>query len=412
MILFWKIRYFDRNERQLNDRSLQLNTETLDPITKAAVEFQIESRTNNTERGILKYRTLFREGDEKAQIAEMSRASKVSFVFLTEYFEDENGIELSFDEIGKILTGNPNAIFLPSGTEQHDVDLMLAEPKPLPIAEVNLSQEELKLFGYFTRDLRELCGSAFLQDRPATLTSRGNIFSQVGDDPVLETACSDDEIRSFVTIFRRLYMENEPANFLKAVAAFANVVGDHPWGQWVAGVGLSFEATLARTPELRPFIQAGQCTFTLKRLLDVFLYTQYAHQPDERRQRQFGECLNEVQGKKSLLTWLFLTELWKCSLQIGNAGRIIARWFNQYCEHHQVTADVLNSLLHENPGIGSQEKEASRRERLFREKTEELALELWKQNGSPVGGPMQFLHAAQHELGKRTQSEATPSDNQ
>jgi hypothetical protein len=136
-------------------------------------------------------------------------------------------------------------------------------------------------------------------------------------------------------------------------------------------------------------------------LIDLFLYTQYAHQPDEKRQRQFVECLNELNGNRVYLTWLFLTGIWKCGLEIGNAGKVISEWFNQYCSHHGVVPDVLNSLRDDHVGLGVAEKEQERRDRLFREKVEELATELWKQNNRPDGGPAQFLVVAKKLLSDR-----------
>src|SRR4051812_21386560 len=112
------------------------------------------------------------------------------------------------------LTGDPDAVLFPAGTEQHIIEYALAERRPIPIYKISLSQDQLKILGYFVRDLRELLASAFYKDGPGELTSTDS------RGPTLQTAVSDEEIRSFVTIFRRLYMENEPANFLKAVAVF------------------------------------------------------------------------------------------------------------------------------------------------------------------------------------------------
>lgn len=147
-------------------------------------------------------------------------------------------------------------------------------------------------------------------------------------------------------------------------------------------------------------MQKGDCTFTRKRLIDVFVYTQYAHQPDERRQRQFGECLKEVNDLKPVLTWLFLTEMWKACLKIKCAGKVIAGWFDRYCEHHGVSHDIHPSVAESNPGIGAKEKEADRKARLIREKAETLAADIWRQQGSPPGGPAQFLYAAKRQLDK------------
>src|SRR5262249_39000920 len=85
-----------------------------------------------------------------------------------------------------------------------------------------------------------------------------------------------------------------------------------------------------------------------------------------------------LHGKQAVLTWMFLTEMWKCALEIGNAGRVISWWFKHYCAHHGVSPDVLNSLRDDHSGLGAAEKEEDRRERLFRDKVEQLATDLWE----------------------------------
>jgi hypothetical protein len=280
---------------------------------------------------------------------------------------------------------------------------MLAATQPIPIAEVQLDAEEIRLFGYFVRDLQEAKDSAFMKDGPGTLkTSELGLLSP-SSTPTLVTAANDEEIRSFVMIFRRLYMtgRHDPASFSKIIPIFTKALGNHPRSKWVEGVAKEYKKHLDSIPDFRPLIRSGTCTFTTKRLIDVFLYTQYAHQPNDERERQFGECLQEVHGKRVVLTWMFLVEMWKCYLEIGNAGRVIAWWFNRYCEHHGISPDVLNSLRDDHTGLGVVEKEADRQARMFREKTDEIAMELWKASGSPVGGHSQFVSTASRQLTQR-----------
>jgi len=407
MVIFWKVRYLDRNDKLFKDRGLFLDTTTLAPAQRAAVELAIEAKSR-PQRDFLKYRPLFREEvPNQSEKGMMRDAGRFDVFSLSNYFEDENGNELSDREMGPVLTGDPNTILVPSGLDKHDIDFMLSEPKPLPIAEITLSTDNLRLLGYFVRDAQELGKSAFLKNGPGRISWSGSLRSP-GKEPVLETPVTDDELRSYVTIFRRLFMTNEESNFVKAATVFGNAIGDHPYANWVIGVRDAYKAKLERTSDFRPFVPQGQCTFTRKRLLDVFIYTQYAHQPTADRQRQFGKCLDQVKGKKSLLTFMFLTEIWQAGLEMNSAGRVIAGWFGHYCEHHQVTPDVHNSLLQDHPGIGSLEKDEDRKKRLFREKSEGLAMELWQAEGRPEGGPMQFLHVAQKQL--RTAMEGGESD--
>lgn len=233
MLIFWRIRYLDRNDKQFKDRDLFLDTTLLPPATKAAVELAVEANVHRSGRDFLRFRSLFNEqsvadiGQEKIEVA-----GKCKMFALTDYFEDESGKEITDQEMGPILTGSPTARLIPSGAKQHDIDYMLAEPKPLPVAEVSLSSEDVRVLGYFSRDFQELSTSAFMRDGPGSVTSGGTLPSLPYGDYHLQTSVTDDEIRSFVMIFRRLYMKDEPANFQKAVAVFAKAIGNHPLARW------------------------------------------------------------------------------------------------------------------------------------------------------------------------------------
>jgi uncharacterized protein (DUF433 family) len=402
MMLSWNICYLDRADKQFKDRCLYLDTKTLDSVTRATVELVADRKWSKTEREILKFRHLFIEDKSGTGPVDPNKWDSFSTVDLSEYFEDETGEEITGDEVGRILTGSPTARLIPHGAKQHDIELMLSERKPIPVAEVSLDPDALRLLGYFVRDLKEMMDSAFMKDGPGSLVS----FS--GGNPTLKTAVTDEEIRSFVTIFRRLYMtgRHDRASFMKVIPIFNNAIGDHPYAKWVAGVAREYQNHLDSVPYFGRLMQPGACTFPTKRLIDVFLYTQYAHQPDEERQRQFGECLKEVHGKPAVLTWMFLTEIWRCSLEFGNAGRVISSWFKHYCDYRGVSPDVLKSLRDEHPGLGAAEKDENRRDQLLREMTEKLATELWNQDGRPEGGPSRFLMTAREQLSNSLQAVA------
>jgi hypothetical protein len=401
MLISWQVRYLDRNDKRFKDRVLFLDTDTLPPATKAAVEIIEGTKSSGSNREWLRFRSLFREkSPDDVRIEPPQDVTRTSSFALSDYFEDETGAELPWRAIGPILSGDPKTFWLPGGAKQRDMDLKLAEPTPIPLTEVSLTPEEIRLLGYFARDIAELSGSAFMKDGPGTLKLFGLVSSPTSVDPVLETAVTEDEIRSFVTIFRRLYMENELANFKKAVAVYVKSLGDHPLAKWVAAVADDYGTYLESPPHVYflPLAHLQQLQFTTKRLLDVFIYTRYAHQPKEERQRQFNECLGQVEGRQSLLAWMFLTEIWACSRQMGIAGRMISDWFRHYCDHHGLSPDVLNSLQQDHHGIGTVEKDEERRARLIHEKVEELEMEMWKQAGRPEGGPVQFRATARDQL--------------
>jgi len=393
MLLFWRIRYLDRRDRQFKDRDLWLDTKTLDPVTRAAVELCDEMERPGRGPRMLRYRHLFREktfsGDEMDGM--VHRCGGVNAFCLPDYFEDENGQELTWKQMALALTGDPNAAIFPAGMKKHDIDYVLADKRPVPIDQVSLSPENLSILGYFSRDVREILASSFLREGPGTLKRLGTVF-------LLQTAVTDEEIRSFVTVFRRLYLQKEPANFLKAVAVFGEVTQGYPLAGWVKGIEGEYRRELDAKPDLAPIAGREKWSFSRKRLIDVFLYTQYAHQPDDKRTRQFEECLAEVGSSRPMLTWLFLGALWQCSLHMHNAGVMIADFYHLYCRFHKVSPSILASVSSSIPGLGMLEKKEDRQARIFREKSEELAMTIWQNSGRPQGGPTQFLLQARAQL--------------
>jgi hypothetical protein len=399
MYLFWRIRYLDNRDNQFKDRDLWLNTDTLDPVTKAAVEATHALRDTGRGREMLRFRHLFQEHQQRC-----GASDAFGTIFLYDYFEDETGKEISYQQMGFALTGDPQAAVFPPGTRPHDAEYWLAEKPPIHLDQITLSADEVNILGYFIRDLRELKTTALLKDGPGSISGSGSIGRWV-----LKTAVSDEEIRSFVTIFRRLYMEKEPANFNKAVAVFARALQDHPVSAWVQAIATEYDNSLENEPDSSLMIGLEKLPFSRKRLIDVYLYTQYAHQPDDRRVRQFNECLAAVGGNRSLLTWLFLTEMWKCAIEMCNAGAVIAEFYDHYCRCHNISSEVLASIRSDHPGLGSLEKKEVQEARVLQEKAKELAKALWESAGRPEGGPAGFIKPALEQLiAATTRGEACP----
>jgi len=393
MLLFWRIRYLDTRDKQFKDRDLWLETNALDSVTRVAVEATRQLRDIGAEREMLRYRHLFHESEHTPEELDAlyTRHGGMDSFCIADYFEDENCKELTCKRMAVALTGDPDAVMLPAGAKKHDIDYMFAPKPAIDLRTVQVDKAGLMALAYFSRDLREMEASNFLVEGP------GTISSDPGVGPVVKTAVSEDEIRSFVTLFRRLYMDKEPGNFPRAVEAFAKAVFPHPVGRWVKGIGGEYAHALCAVPNLIPFAPKAQATFTRKRLIDVFLYTQYAHQGDRKRERQYAECLAQVNQKRGLLFWVFLMSMWECALHIRHAGIRIASFTEKYCQYYGQPTSVVGRAA-DYIGMGELEKQCDREARVFREKAEELAMELWKQGGRPEGGPAQFLNEARERL--------------
>jgi hypothetical protein len=195
-------------------------------------------------------------------------------------------------------------------------------------------------------------------------------------------------------------MKNERFNFRKAAKLVSDTLDSYPIGKWIQGAVEKYEQKLDGRPDLIPFLESHSPVFSRKHLIDVYLYTRYAHQPSEDRERQYRECLAAVGSQREVLTWLFLTAIWECTVAMMESGRVIVGYFSRYCEHHGVTPDILDSILRDNPGVGAAEKQEARTERLLGEKAEELAKAMWESKGRPDGGYLQFVDEARERLRK------------
>jgi len=390
MLLGWRIRYIDSRDRRVKDRDLWLDTDALPAREKAAVEFIYAVGSEEWKQRMPCYRHLFHDGgisEEDLNTLAVKCGVGGSFC-LRDYLEDENGKRLTWKEAAVILTGSANAVMFPPGTPEHMIQLAFAEKPPIPIDKVSVSKESLEVMKRFAHDLREMLASTFYTEGPGTLQG----------DYRVETAATHEEIRSFLMIFRRLYMRKEPANYSKATKAFAQVIDGHPLAIWLTAETQQYEDLLKGEPQFLFFRADSKRAFCRKRLIDVFLYTQYAHQPDETRQKQFSACLAAVDGKRPLLTWLFFSVVWECALHMRNAGVLIVDLYDRYCKFHKVSGHVLPSVLEDNPGLGTLEKKEARQARLLREKADDLAIELWKEAGSPAEGHTQFLDEACEQI--------------
>jgi hypothetical protein len=403
MFVYWPIRYLDTRDRQFKDRRLYLVTTELDPLTQAAVETCLETKRTFTGREILRYRHLFRACPESdAEVDALWKAhGGMRSVCLYEYFEDQDGKEMSPNALATALTGNPHAELLPSGLKQHDLDFRYSKPEPVRFESMSATTDELEVLGYFVRDLKQLRASTVFKDGPGTLQFAGG--------PVeLSTVATEAEIGAFVATFRRLYMTTEPAGFLKAVDVACKLLAGHPLAKWIRGVADEYSDSLGKPPDSVPLDLPKPLEFDTKRLIDVFLYTQYAHQPDERRSRQYEQCLKAVRNEPAILSFLFLTEMWHCSHTMSSAGKQIAWLFDRYCQHHGAECKVVKPMAAQNPKIGTLESREAQRERVLQTKASELAKALWKEAGEPAGGHTAFLSEARTALEQHLAASASP----
>lgn len=386
MILSWSIRYLDTRERRFRDRRLWLNTADLDAATCKAVEATFDM-SRSGKRAMLHFRNLFREGHATcASVGEGWCAFGVA-----DYFEDENGHELSYQQIAVVLTGNPDAMLLPAGFRPHDIEFAIAEKAPIDPSRITLNPKQLRTLAYFSIAIRELQNASFYREGPGSLGGRPGSW-------VVNTAISWEEIGSFATIFRRLHLDGDEATLRDAVKVFCTVLSGQPVAKWVRAMADEYLASMDRPLDASPILPPLSLPFTRKLLLEVYYYTQIFHQPGDRRLREYSEYLGAIGGDKSLLVWLFLSELWSCAIELRNVGSVVAEFYDHYCRAHGLSTDALVSPAVIGVGFKTIETRAEHESRVLREKAEELAKSLWETAGHPHGGHAQYLTTALNQL--------------
>ena len=140
-------------------------------------------------------------------------------------------------------------------------------------------------------------------------------------------------------------------------------------------------------------------SFNNKRLIDVFLYTRFAHHPDETRTRQLKKMRAEV-GSDEWLEFMFYSVVQQATMIYCNVSQYIAFEMDGYWKVGglQPTADTTPFCNGADRGVLLTAEEEAR-ERLMR-RALKLGEELWKNAGSPSNQLPQFVQDAIRHLSK------------
>ena len=390
MYLSVAIHYLKRSAtefpQRFKKRNLCLDTNTLDPAVKSAVEFVV-SLPNYGGRELLRFRHLF-----KAEPTDRGFPDDDWKMFaIDNYIEDEHGKEIGPDEIPQLITGHSNAVLIPGSAKSHDIEYALNSNVPVPYGSISIAEDKIRLLAIFSRDMRELLSTQLIKEGPGSFQ-----FSEGREKVQHITAVTGDQIRAHLMVFRRLYMKTEVACLTEAKAAFCELLVDHPLADFVKGRTDDYLEHLEQPPKNHPHSRSMHLGFSTKKLIDAVMYTKYLHQPKADRERHYQECLDQVGNDEVYLHGMFVCELFMLSFSMSNAGLMIASWFENWCKYHQVTPSVISSADHH--GIGAGETKEQHRSRLFHEKVGQLARELWDKAGRPESGPVSFSAEAMNQL--------------
>ncbi len=376
------------------ERWFSLDTDTLAPLEKHRIELLIDSCAVNGEafRGI---RMWFQQSEEAISLDKLNHYPgeiKGFSVDLHSYWESDDGCRLTEAQAIRIVTQNPDLKIFPPGTRQHDVTLALTDNSPVPnnpLAFFQLTQSEVNGLALFLRDIKELRQNPFYE-RHATMRS-------VGNELTLETI-SVDLIRSFITIFRRLYMsgKHDVGNFRDSCDVYCSRFWNQRVIDWVAEERRLYDQFLEE-PAAKLVGTKPVFSFSNKRLIDVFLYTRFAHHPNESRTRQLKQMRVEV-GSDEWLEFMFYSVVQRAAMMYCNVSQYIAFEMDGYWKVGglQPSADTTPFCNAGDRGVLRTAKEES--EERIRKRAERLGEDLWKNAGCPANTLPQFVEDAMRQL--------------
>lgn len=321
-----------------------------------------------------------------------SEGFKCFSVDLHSYWEDDEGQQLTAQQALRIVTQNEDLVIFSPGTAPHDITLAMTDNSPIPIDPLDffqLTQSEVNGLALFLRDIKELRQNPFYE-RHATMRS-------VGDTLTLETI-SVDLIRSFIAIFRRLYMsgKHDVGNFRDSCDVYCSRFWNQRVIDWVAEERRLYDQFLEE-PAAKLVGTKPVFSFSNKRLIDVFLYTRFAHPPNESRTRQLKQMRIEV-GSDEWLEFMFYSVVQRAAMMYCNVSQYIAFEMDGYWKVGglQPSADTTPFCNAGDRGVLRTAKEES--EERIRKGAERLGEDLWKNAGCPPNALPQFVEDAMRQL--------------
>lgn len=376
-----------------SDRDLSVDTNSLAPVDKHRLELLVEEERLNAQV-FPSWRRVFNEESSKSNESEwQDYHGEIHGMCILNYFEDLAGNPLTIQDALRIVTQDPEIRILPHGFRPHD--LVLAESDNSPIPEDPLSyfmftQAEVDAIALFLRDVKELKQSPLYATHPR--------IHSCGNSMRLETI-SVDLIRSFMTVFRRLYMTGEPGNFRDACKLYCSRFWNKHLIDWVAEERRLHDEFLSEPASKLRGMQPAY-SFNNKRLIDVFLYTRFAHQPNATRANQLRRMRKEV-GNDEWLEFMFLSTVKEAAMTYSNVSQYIAFEMDGYWKIGGIRPSVDTNPYCDDGYRGTQLTAEQLAEQRLMTQSEKLGNDLWREAGSSANKLPNFIEKVRQILSEK-----------
>jgi hypothetical protein len=256
------------NENQVSDVLAIVNSKTGKTHSPSSLEstvVSIQRSCNQPDNRMLAYRKYFTERGEDA--AEDNSLACTSFVCVNlnrEYFEDENGVEISNYAMIQHVSGESEPVIL----GDPDSVLRLSHSPPVNVAE--WSEQSANTLAQFLDVVRRICSSEWYR-HPQAFTfeiQRGgdsSKFPETAHSKLLEAVFpNDSETLAVLAYFRQLHAKDKL--LIRACDIFVRTCGDERKRFWVSERMESFTELIDSPPI--PF----NATETRRKIIQMFMY--------------------------------------------------------------------------------------------------------------------------------------------
>jgi len=191
-------------------------------------------------------------------------------------------------------------------------------------------------------------------------------------------------------------MASEPGSYLTACEVYSQHFLNKRLTDWIAAEKKLYEDFLNAKASFCGATQP-KYSFDNKRLIDVFIYTKFAHQPNDKRARQYTECLREV-GHAAKLEWEFYMAMIQAAACYKAALSVIGNELGAYIKLGGVPPSGDYTPFSNEGGRGQQLTSTELRQRSLKERAERLGEELWREDGSPCDQLPLYVKRAEEAL--------------
>ena len=388
------INSLDREDLGIFDKILMLDTSKLLPKQRIMVEIALRRKELMDDSSFfISLRHLFSDYSDNYSLS----SEKIISIFIPQYHEDENDNPLSEIEFVQSISGIRHLIQLHDGKYIQDFvfpnngdDTNIPELTEIEAKDFIFAEKDIWCLNTFVYDSFRLAKSPlFRAPHPYKLELKNK-------RSYLVMGITDEQFVSSLIEFRKLYMENEPCNFLKTIKKMTDKrYIHHPIYKDFNKFREEYNYYLGKISlisTLKPLLQMIRITVdnlsdqvTGRNIINSLLYTGLIHQGEKEEHELRAALENELKSSE-VVKFIFCCLISHISYIFQNSAVFIYNILR-----------CINKLKITIPHASLSDSE--RRFNVFvLMKTYDLSEIIWKENGYSHKGIMQYHNNAQKAI--------------